>query len=173
MEESKRLGVPGICITEHNSLWDRHEFAAFARKHDMLLIRGVEVDTEMGHVLVFGMEDYVSGISRIAEAAAGGRRGERVHDYSPPLPRHSQPRRLREALPVPRRTPDLPDTVEEASQHAVFGLADAVEVANGNTIDSENAFAHGVAERLGMKGTGGSDAHSVHGLGSLFHRLRG
>jgi predicted metal-dependent phosphoesterase TrpH len=165
--ESKRLGVPGLCITEHNSLWDRHEFAAFARKHDMLLIRGVEVDTEMGHVLVFGMEDYVSGISRIAEL-------RRVVDDAKGFMITAHPFR---GIHNPggfgrpylyRDTAEMPDTVEEASEHAVFGLADAVEVANGNTIDSENAFARGVAERLGMKGTGGSDAHSVHGLGRCF-----
>ena len=167
VEESKRLGVPGICITEHNSLWNRHEFAAFARKHDMLLIRGVEVDTEMGHVLVFGMEDYVSGISRIAEL-------RRVVDEAKGFMITAHPFR---GIHSPggfgrpylyRDVPEMPDTVEEASQHAVFGLADAVEVANGNTIDSENAFARGVAEHLRMKGTGGSDAHSVHGLGRCF-----
>ena len=167
VEESKRLGVPGICITEHNSLWDRHEFAAFAQKHDMLLIRGVEVDTEMGHVLVFGMEDYVSGISRIAEL-------RRVVDEAKGFMITAHPFR---GIHSPggfgrpylyRDVPEMPDTVEEASQHAVFGLVDAVEVANGNTIDSENAFARGVAEHLRMKGTGGSDAHSVHGLGRCF-----
>ena len=67
-----------------------------------------------------------------------------------------------------RNTPTMPDTVEEASKHAVLGYVDAVEVANGNTIDSENAFAQEVAERLKMRETGGSDAHSIHGLGRCF-----
>ena len=51
--------------------------------------------------------------------------------------------------------------------HPVFKLADAVEVANGGTIDRENDFAVKVAELLHMPVTGGSDAHSLHGLGKF------
>ena len=42
---------------------------------------------------------------------------------------------------------------------------DGVEVANGSTIDEENSFAYRVTEKLRLSGTGGSDAHSTHGLG--------
>ena len=165
--ESRRLGVTGLCITEHNNLWDRHEFNAFAYKHDLLLIRGVEVDTDMGHVLVFGMEEYVSGISRIAELRRVVDEAKGFMITAHPFRGIHSPGGLRRPY-LYRDTPTMPDTVEEASEHAVFGYADAVEVANGNTIDSENAFAHGVAEHLRMRGTGGSDAHSVHGLGRCF-----
>ena len=65
--EAKRIGLKGICITEHNTLWDKSIFKEFAYRHDMLLIRGVEVDTDMGHVLAFGLDEYVSGISKIQE----------------------------------------------------------------------------------------------------------
>ena len=165
--ESKRLGVDGLCVTEHNNLWDRHEFNAFARKHDMLLIRGVEVDTDMGHVLVFGMEEYVSGIARIAELRRVVDRAKGFMITAHPFRGIHSPGGLRRPY-LYRDAPAMPDTVEEASRHPVFGLADAVEVANGNTIDSENAFADGVAEHLRMKRTGGSDAHSINGLGRCF-----
>jgi hypothetical protein len=55
--------------------------------------------------------------------------------------------------------------VEQAAEHPVFGLVDAVEVANGGTSDQENHFAMKVSQHLGLKVTGGSDAHSQHGLG--------
>jgi len=38
-------------------------------------------------------------------------------------------------------------------------------VANGSTVDAENNFAYRVSEKLRLPGTGGSDAHSTHGLG--------
>jgi predicted metal-dependent phosphoesterase TrpH len=162
--EANRLGLPGICITEHNAPWDRHQFADFASKHDLLLIRGVEVDTEMGHVLVFGLDSYVSGISEItglrrvvkerggAMVTAHPFRG--IHDPRP----NSRPYLYRDGRP-------FPTNVEEGSQHPVFQMVDAVEAANGSTIDSENLFAWEVARRLNLNTTGGSDAHSVHGLG--------
>jgi hypothetical protein len=49
----------------------------------------------------------------------------------------------------------------------VFKLAHGVEVANGGTADDENAFAMRVSGMLGLPVTGGSDAHSAHGLGKF------
>ena len=49
----------------------------------------------------------------------------------------------------------------------MFKLADAVEVANGGTIDRENDFAMEVASLLKLPVTGGSDAHSTHVLGKF------
>ena len=50
--------------------------------------------------------------------------------------------------------------------HPIFGMVDAIEVANGANTDHENRFALEAARHLGLGGTGGSDAHSLHGLGS-------
>jgi hypothetical protein len=58
-----------------------------------------------------------------------------------------------------------PATSEEAARHPVFALVDEIEVVNGANTEAENRFAQGVARVLGWSGTGGSDAHSVHGLG--------
>ena len=40
-----------------------------------------------------------------------------------------------------------------------------MEVANGSNTDRENHFTLDVARHLGFVGTGGSDAHSTHGIG--------
>ena len=161
VEEARRLRISGICITEHNSPWDRIEFENFSKKHDLLLIRGVEVDTDMGHVLVFGLDTYVSGIDRISEL-------RKVVDKNNGFMITAHPFRgihdSRPAYLYPDGT-NIPGTVEEGAKHKVFDLVDAVEVANGGTVESENRFALKVAQRLGKYRTGGSDAHSVNGLG--------
>ena len=162
--EAKRLGLPGLCITEHNAPWDRHEFADFAYKHDLLLIRAVEVDTDMGHVLVFGLDSYVSGISKIEELRRVVKKvgGFMVTAHPFRGVRDSRPN----ASPyLYRNGVKVPTSPEEGAQHPVFGLVDAVEVANGGTVDDENALAWQVAQHLSLKSTGGSDAHSLHGLG--------
>ena len=61
----------------------------------------------------------------------------------------------------------LPEKPEDALEHPVFKLAHAVEVVNGGTADEENDFAMRVAGLLAMPVTGGSDAHSAHGLGKF------
>ena len=161
--EAERLGFFGLCITEHSGPWDRHEFRRFASQHNLVLIRAMEVDTDMGHILAFGLDSYLPGMSKAEElrravTEAGGFivsahpfRG--VKNASPRM----QPLLYKGTTP--------PSTVEDAAQHQVFGLVDAVEVANGGTTDADNLFAVEVAEHLGLSVTGGSDAHSKRGLG--------
>ncbi len=67
---------------------------------------------------------------------------------------------------------ELPEQPEDALDHPVFKLVNAVEVANGGTVDEENDFAMKVAGALKLPATGGSDAHSVHGLGRFVTAFR-
>lgn len=164
VQEAERLGLKGLCVTEHSGPWDRHEFEAFARDRNLVLIRAMEADTDMGHVLAFGIDKYLPGMERAEEIR---REVDRVGGFmitAHPFRGLHNPRQVARPL-LYKSNGDLPSTVEEASTHPVFRLANAVEVANGGTVDSENRFAVQVAEHIGLQCTGGSDAHSVNGLG--------
>ncbi|MGD8262822.1 MAG: PHP-associated domain-containing protein, partial [Desulfobacterales bacterium] len=52
-------------------------------------------------------------------------------------------------------------TVEQACTRKMFEFVDAVEIGNGKLSDEENTMAREVAAKLGLPGTGGSDAHRV------------
>ena len=162
--EADRLGFFGICITEHSGPWDEHEFDRFASQHNLVLIRAMEVDTDMGHILAFGLNGYLPGINKAGDLRKA------VDEVGGFIVTAHPFRGLYNAGPY--KLPLLyqgsssgPSGVEEAAGHPVFKLVDAVEVANGGTSDAENRFALDVAEYLGLKVTGGSDAHSRHGLG--------
>ena len=170
--EAERLGLRGLCITEHSGPWDRHEFQRFASQHNVVLIRAMEADTDLGHMLAFGLDSYQSGFHRAEElcraARAGGGFVVSAHPFRGVLGKH-----MRERPYLYRTLPDaLPQEPEEALDHPVFKLAHALEVANGGTADEENEFALKVAGLLGMPVTGGSDAHSVHGLGRFVTAFR-
>ncbi len=166
--EADRLGLRGLCITEHSGPWDRHEFQKFAALHSVVLIRAMEVETDMGHMLAFGLDRYQSGFGQAAmlrqAATAAGGFVITAHPFRGVL---SSGGRRDRALIYQSVPDDLPTTPEDAMEHPVFKLADAVEVANGGTIDQENDFAMSVAGLLNLPLTGGSDAHSVHGLGKF------
>ncbi|GIT45219.1 MAG: hypothetical protein Ct9H300mP11_31550 [Chloroflexota bacterium] len=51
--EADRLGLRGLCLTEHSGPWDRHEFKQFAALHNVVLIRAMEVETNYGHISGF------------------------------------------------------------------------------------------------------------------------
>ena len=163
--EADRLGLRGLCITEHSGPWDRHEFERFASRHSVVLVRAMEVETDLGHMLAFGLDRYQAGFSKAAElrlaADAAGGFIVIAHPFRYVLSQRQQNNALLYQL-----VPDpLPLKPEDALDHPVFKLAHAVEVANGGTADEENEFAMRVAALLRLPVTGGSDAHSAHGLG--------
>ncbi len=163
--EAERLGLRGLCITEPSGPWERHEFEAFANRHSVVLVRAMEVETDMGHMLAFGLDQYQAGFHKAEELrrAADAEGGFVViaHPFRAVL---SHGRRasalLYQSVPDP-----LPQRPEDALDHPVFKLAHAVEVVNGGTADNENEFAMRVAVKLNLPVTGGSDAHSTHGIG--------
>ena len=170
--EAERLGLRGLCITEHSGPWDRHEFERFASRHNVVLVRAMEADTDLGHMLAFGLYRYESGFHKAAElcraANAVGGFVISAHPFRGVLGKH-----MRERPYLYRSLPgSLPKKPEDALEHPVFQLAHAIEVANGGTADEENTFAMKVASLLKMPVTGGSDAHSLHGLGRFVTAFR-
>ena len=165
--ESERLGLRGLCITEHSGPWDRHEFLRFASRHNVVLVRAMEVDTDLGHMLAFGIDQYQSGFNQAAElykaANAVGGFVISAHPFRGVLGKH-----MRERPYLYRSTTDpLPKVPADALDHPAFKVAHAIEAANGGTADEENHFAMKVAALLKIPVTGGSDAHSTHGLGKF------
>src|SRR5213080_3902675 len=76
IREAKHLGLDGVVVTEHDRGWDRFRARDLAAEHNFLFLRGMEVSTDLGHILVCGLEEYVSGIQRAerwASAAPGSR----------------------------------------------------------------------------------------------------
>ena len=161
MREARRRGLNAVHISEHDRLWDRHALAQFRGQHtDLLVANGMEVSTEMGHILTLGLKEYVGGI-RQAEML------RRVADEQGAFMIVAHPFRHYFDPVYFRRQGKEPFTLtpEQAAKLPVFQLVDAVEVLNGANTLRENLFALRVAQTLGKPGTGGSDAHSTQGIG--------
>ncbi|GIX48296.1 MAG: phosphotransferase [Candidatus Tectimicrobiota bacterium] len=158
IREAKRRGLHGVVVTEHDCCWDRFQAQALAQEHGFLFLRGMEVSTDLGHILVYGLETYVPGIMRaetlrrVVEAAGGAMVA--AHPF-----RRAFTRQFRNG-----REP-MPRSLEEAARHPLFALVDGIEVCNGGSADSENRLAMEVCHYLGLTPVGGSDAHSEHGIG--------
>ncbi len=165
IEEAQRIGLDGICLTEHSGGWEEREVEEIFGGSGLTVIRAIEVNTEMGHILVFGMSHYVDGMHTAASL-------RRVVDRVGGVMIAAHP--FRNFFNLPPYNVNLlfqnvngnrPTTAIAASKHPLFELVDDVEVANGSNTDQENHFTLEVARHLGFTGTGGSDAHSTHGIG--------
>ena len=67
IERAREIGISAVCITEHDHIWDMQEVQEFAAEAGVMLLRGMEVTTEIGHVGAFGLDRYVGGIYRLKE----------------------------------------------------------------------------------------------------------
>src|SRR3989304_311493 len=70
IDAAKEAGLDGVCLTEHDFFWEPETAADLSRRHNFLVIPGIEVNTEDGHIVVFGLEKYVYGMHRMRELAA-------------------------------------------------------------------------------------------------------
>ncbi|MBE0415968.1 MAG: PHP domain-containing protein [Dehalococcoidia bacterium] len=170
--EAEMKGIGGVCLTEHIYVWSRKALQSFTANHSVALIGGMEIETDMGHIVVLGLDRYISGIHkasnlrRIADEVGGFLIA--VH----PFRRYFEPQ---DFGIKPKRS--WSEVIADALDLPILGLVDEIEVLNGGCTERENLLALEVAKRLGMRGTGGSDAHSEHGIGyfaTVFEReIRG
>jgi predicted metal-dependent phosphoesterase TrpH len=160
--EALRRGLTGVNITEHDRVWDRFVFDDYRRQHGqrLFIANGMEVSTDLGHILVVGLDAYVPGIHRAAELRRVVKQAGGYLIAAHPFRHYFDPARFFREGQAP-----LSLTPEQAARLPGFELVDAVEALNGGNNARENLFAFKVAKVLGKPVTGGSDAHSTQGIG--------
>ncbi len=158
--EARRIGLDGICLTDHNHSWSPSDVEALRQKHGFMVLRGNEITTNQGDVLVFGLDRDIKGIINIrdlrAEVVAAGAFMIAAHP-------------IRGFLVIGAGQVGL--TPAKAMEREVFKSVDAVEALNGKVTRDENDFASKVAAGLGLPTTGGSDAHEVEEVGQYATRF--
>ena len=150
IQEARRFNLDGICLTEHQVVWDPDEVSQMAEAAGIRIFRGNEFTTNQGDILVFGYYEDIKELLIIQDlrdkvTAAGG--------YM--IAAH--PFRGFKTFGIGQ----LQMTVEQACKRKVLEFVDAVETGNGKLSPDENEMACKVAEKLGLPGTGGSDAHRI------------
>ena len=117
-------------------------------------MRGNEITTDQGDMLVFGLETPIHGIIKLEElrilvSQAGGFLIA-AHPFRGFLLFGSG---------------QLGLTPEKAMERPLFKQVEGIEVLNSKVTEKENRFASEVAKGIGLPGTGGSDAHQVSDVG--------
>lgn len=146
VEQVARRGLDGVCLTDHNAICSPQEAAALAEEHGVAVIPGMEVGTNIGHVLVFGLDRFrpelveIKQLRRIVTEEGG------AMVWAHPMRELGLPRPNWEQLP---------------------DLFEALEVLNGDHSDGTDGYYVGLAEQLGLGLTAGSDAHSLPAIGRV------
>jgi predicted metal-dependent phosphoesterase TrpH len=147
---ARERGLDGICLTEHDRAWPASELEVLRARTRFPVFSGVELTTDQGHILAFGLDDprAFSAIARqVHEAAeACGALLFLAHPARDGL------------LKVTH------DTVE-------FFMS--VEAVNGSDSRLQNMAASGLAHGFRLPGIGGSDAHTAAEVGRAATRFKG
>ncbi len=171
IQEIHRIGLTGVMVSEHNG-WPPHDFMRFAKDLDVVVIRANEVYTDMGHVITLGQDEIQGMVTSVKDLRKVVDRKGGFMIIAHPFRFIFEPSGVYSRNVLFEDPSKMPSNAEEATRHEIFSLVDEVEVVNGANNEAETRFAQEVARLLGMKGTGGSDAHSTQGIGlgsTMFH----
>jgi predicted metal-dependent phosphoesterase TrpH len=149
----KELPLDGFVLTEHRQ-WDAEsDYRALEDQYGLLILKASEVETDYGHVLLFGVNDDLvhafdftrldHPLSMVLDAA------KRCGAFAAPC--HPG-----------RRNVGLFSHYEKRG--AVDGV-EVVEIYNGGSIPGEDDLSVREAERHGYRGIAGSDSHIVSRIG--------
>ena len=158
VQRAKALGLDGIVVTEHHSIEISEPVEHIGREEGLLVLRGVEISTDRGHLLAFGVNDDSWNI--------WGR-----NNYIP-------------LQPLIEHINSLGGMCVPAHPFREFGLASlleglldltaiaGVETHNGGNVDSDNDLAMQAAACMELPTLGGSDCHKEEAIGRCATEFR-
>ena len=154
LEEARRTGLDGICLTEHQNRWSPAELEELMGAGGIRVFQGNEITTNQGDILVFGYDRDVKGVVPIQELR------KEVEEVGG-LMIAAHPFRGFLLFGISQLQLD----VGQACKRAVFQHVDGLEIQNCKVTDPENDMARRVSGRLGLLGVAGSDAHRMDEVG--------
>ena len=149
---SRDIKIDGFVLTEHRQ-FEPTDYSALAAEYDLVILEGSEVETEYGHVLVYGVTEGMMAefdFARIDIPLAVVLEAAEKHDAIA-VPCH--PGRARVGMFARTEEYGIPEGVR------------IVEYYNGGSREDEDQITIDNAKALGYLGIGGSDAHIVSHIG--------
>ena len=148
VELARSRGLEGVCLTEHDAFWPADELAELRERTGFAVFSGMELTTDMGHVLAFGLE---SGSATFAHARSAFEAAQACGGLL--------------FLAHPARDGLLRVT------HETVEFFESVEALNGSDTRLQNVAASGLAHGFRLPGIGGSDAHTTEEVGRVATRF--
>jgi predicted metal-dependent phosphoesterase TrpH len=145
--------LDGIVLTEHRQFDPTREYHALEDRYGVLILTAAEVETDYGHVLVYGVNDDIL------------RRFDFANVRLPAQEVISEVWRMGGvALPCHPGRPTVGMCAHYESRGPLDGVI-AVEALNGGSKKGEDDRVRELMQRYGYAGFGGSDSHLVSFVG--------
>ena len=147
LQRAKALGLDAVAVTDHGTLHGAQVAHELGQRHGLLVLRGQEIHSSVGDVLVFGFPHDLGDGTDFFDLADGVHRAGGIVILAHPFRSGTQPvSSLATARPIRFRL-------------------DAIEVLNMNCSAEQNRAASDLARKWRIPAVGGSDAHTVGWVG--------
>jgi hypothetical protein len=155
----REIPLSGFVLSEHRQFDATSDYESLAAEYGLQILKASEVETDYGHVLVFGVNEAM----------------QRAFDFGRiDLPLATVVREADRcggiAVPCHPGRPRVGMCAHFAERGPVEGVT-VIETRNGGSRASEDERALLLAETLGYRGVGGSDAHIVSHIGRCVTRF--
>jgi predicted metal-dependent phosphoesterase TrpH len=144
------IGLDAVCVTEHEEMDGAEVTWRMGEKAGFPVFRGVEVYTEMGDMLVFGLcRSSFAWKTPFSELLSEVREAGGII-----IPCHPC-----------RGSQGFHHTLGEENAEFLLANVDAIETRNGGSSPESNSAAEAYARKYGLPDVGGSDAHFIMQVG--------
>ena len=150
---SKEMPIDGFVLTEHRQHDFESDYSSLAAKHGLVILKGSEVETEYGHVLVFGVTESLTQAFDFSSINLSLENVIETCEAHGAVAVPCHPGRPRVGMFAHTEELGIPNGVK------------IVEIFNGGSRDNEDQIAIDNAKNLGYQGIGGSDSHIVSHIG--------
>ena len=152
VDTARAHGLDALCITEHDVRWPDDELADASRLLDFPLIPGVELTTDVGHVLAFGplRKPLWMGYS-LAELVEECEHSDTALVLPHPLRRFAGERAIKGGR--------MPPTAAEIVVLPQWEMVHAIEAASTQTTPLEHTLTAAALAELPRPAVAASDAH--------------
>ena len=144
VDKAKRMGLDGICITDHESNGLKEIAQEYSKKTNFLIMVGAEILTHEGDITVFGLENLPK---------------EKVHAQQLVDMANKVGGITISAHPFRHNNRGMGKFIKN-----VQGLS-GIEAFNGSTFPHHNLYAYGLSSELSIPALGASDAHTIDAIG--------
>ena len=163
LEEASRIGLTGVNLTEHDRVWERYDWNQFSEsmiEAGIYLNQGMEVSTDLGHVVVFGIDQYYQGIRNARKLREVCDEIGAFMSVAHPFRHYFDPVTFRRK----GEEPFSMSPAEAAEKMEVFQVVHGIEVGNAATRAAKTSSRSKSRASSTKPVTGGSDAHSTPAL---------
>ena len=155
----KGYQVDGMALTEHRGFDFEVDYTSLADQYDALVIKGAEIETDLGHVLVYGITPWLVDQFDFKDITLPAHDLFKAVKDSGGYAIAAHPGRPRIGLWQHIQNGVQPDCIQ------------TIEMLNGGSSAAGNALAMELVEGYGFHSVGGSDSHYVSTIGRCITRF--